>query len=303
MSPMAGRLRKYVADRIKTLYEWANDLTWGIPGIVRDAIQHFDEADAAEATASVAYYALFSLFPILLVLVTAGSFVLESDQVQQWVLDFVLVAFPVAQRLIERNIEGILQLRGTVGIVALVSLLWSASSVLTVLARNINRAWPEAKPRGYMERRLLALGMVGGLAVLLFLSAVLNALLDVLARFRVPLGVGFLLNETSWWTVLLGVMPRLFAFVALMGLYRWVPNTKVRWSEAFCGALVATPAGEIATSGFAWYLGSGIPRYELVYGSLGTVVAMMLWIYIGVWITLFGAHIVAAVARHSERDA
>jgi membrane protein len=187
--------------------------------------------------------------------------------------------------------------------VALVSLLWSASGVLTVLARNINRAWPEARPRGYVERRLLAVSMVGGLAVLLFLSAVLNTLLDILARFRVPLGGGFLLNETSWWTVLLSTMPRLFAFTALMGLYRWVPNTKVRWSEAFLGALVAMPAGEIATNGFAWYLGSGIPRYELVYGSLGTVVALMLWIYIGVWVTLFGAHLSAAVARHSERDA
>ena len=56
--------------------------------------------------------------------------------------------------------------------------------------------------------------------------------------------------------------------------------------------------GEIATDGFSWYLSSGIVRYELVYGSLGTVVALMLWIYIGVLITLFGAHLSAAVARH-----
>jgi membrane protein len=83
-----------------------------------------------------------------------------------------------------------------------------------------------------------------------------------------------------------------------MGMYRWVPNTRVKWSEAFWGALVATPAGEIATDAFSWYLSTGIVRYELVYGSLGTVVVLMLRIYIGALITLFGAHLSAAVARH-----
>ena len=109
------------------------------------------------------------------------------------------------------------------------------------------------------------------------------------------------MNETPLWTTFLGSAPRLLVFFALWGLYRWMPNTKVRWSEAFWGALVATPAGEIATDGFSWYLSSGIVHYELVYGSLGTVVALMLWIYIGFTITLFGAHLSAAVARHKRR--
>jgi membrane protein len=95
----------------------------------------------------------------------------------------------------------------------------------------------------------------------------------------------------------LGVIPRLLVFLALLGLYRWVPNTQVRWTEAFWGALIATPAGEIVTNGFAWYLSTGLARFELVYGSLGTVVVLMLWIYIDALVVLFGAHISAAGAR------
>ena len=63
---------------------------------------------------------------------------------------------------------------------------------------------------------------------------------------------------------------------------------------------MATLAGEIATNGFTWYLSSGIVQYELVYGSLGAIVALMLWIYIGALIILFGAHLGAAIARHAE---
>ena len=223
---------------------------------------------------------------------------LQSEQVQQWVLGIVADIFPVAEGLIERNIQGVLARRGTVGFIALISLVWSATSVLTILVRNINRAWPKAEPRNFLQDRLTALAMISGLAVLLVISSISNTVLNVLARFSVPIGGGLSMDETPLWTTLLTIVPRTFVFFALLGLYRWVPNTKVKWSEAFWGALVAIPAGEIATDGFSWYLSSGIVQYELVYGSLGTVVALMLWIYIGALIVLFGAHLTAAVTRH-----
>jgi membrane protein len=174
--------------------------------------------------------------------------------------------------------------------------------VLTILARNINRAWPKAEIRSFVEDRLMALGMVTGLMVLLVISSVSSTTFNVLARFSVPIGGGVSMNETPWWTTLLSTVPRLFVFLALLGLYHWVPNAEVKWSEAFWGALVATPAGEIATNGFSWYLSTGIVQYELVYGSLGTVAALMLWIYIGVLIILFGAHLTAAVTRHRHKN-
>ena len=297
---MKANPEKNLPDQVRTLYQRVDGLTGGALGIVAEAVHHFGDVRASQATASIAYYAVFSLFPLLIVLISAGSYVLERDQVQQRVLDLAARAFPVAQPLIERNIQRVLELRGTIGVVALIGLLWSGTGVLTVLAHNINLAWPEAKIRNFLERRLVALGMVGGLAVLLALSSIARTVLDVLARLSVPLGGGLTIYETPLWTILSGVIPRLFAFLALLGLYKWVPNTTVRWWAAFWGALVAMLAGEIATRGFTWYLSSGIVQYELVYGSLGAIVALMLWIYIGGWITLFGAHLSAAVARRGD---
>ena len=48
---------------------------------------------------------------------------------------------------------------------------------------------------------------------------------------------------------------------------------------------------------------AGLARYSLVYGSMGTVVALMFWLYLSAWITFFGAHLAAAVADHTERAA
>ncbi|MCP4538656.1 MAG: YihY/virulence factor BrkB family protein [Chloroflexi bacterium] len=298
---MIDNLRKKLRSKSEAIYNLVNRLTGGISGIVYDAIRQFGNASAAESAASITFYAIFSLFPFLLALIVGGSFVLQSEQVQQQVLDIMAQAFPVAERLIERNIQGVLGRRGTVGFIALISLVWSATGVLMALARSINRAWPEAKLRNFVQDRLIALGMVTGLAVLLAISSISSTVFNILARFSVPVGGGVSMGEISWWTTLLTTVPRLFVFLALLGLYRWVPNAKVKWSEAFWGALVATPAGEIATNGFSWYISSGIVQYELVYGSLGTVVALMLWIYIGAVIALFGAHLTAAITRHRLR--
>ena len=301
---MMNKVRASFSGELKKFYDRANRLTGGVLGIIRTAAQHFREVRAVEAAASIAFFAVFSLFPLLLALIVAGSFVLEIEQVQRWVLDMTAEILPVAERLIERNIRGILEKRGAVGVVALLGLVWSATGVLTVLARNINLAWPEAELRNFVEDRLVALGMVTGLAVLLVISLVSSTVFSVLARFRIPIGGGLSVNETPVWTTLLRVIPRLLVFFALLGLYRWVPNTHVRWTDAFWGALMATPAGEIVTNGFTWYLSTGLVQYELVYGSLGTVVVLMLWIYIGTLTVLFGAHLSAAVARfHRNRAA
>jgi membrane protein len=98
-------------------------------------------------------------------------------------------------------------------------------------------------------------------------------------------------------------VPWMFAFLTFLGLYRWVPEAKVQWSAAFWGALVASIAWEVAKRGIVWYLSSGLARYRLVYGSLATVVVLMLWIYVSAWIALFGAHLSAAVvdSNSSER--
>ncbi len=290
---------RILKDGLRPIYRRVNHLSGGSLGILRIAFQRFNEARAPEAAAGMAYYALFSLFPLLLALVAAGSFVLKRDQVYQELIGVVPEAFPISRELIERNIKRVLELRGTVGIVGLIGLLWSGMGVFTALAHNINRAWPYAEPRSFLRRRLVALGMIGTLAVLLILSLLSTSVLNLLPQLQVPLWDRLTIYETLLWAALSNLIPWLFAFLLFLALYRWVPNTEVKWRAAFWGALVAALAWKIAANILAWYISSGLARYELVYGSLGAVVALMLWIYLSSWITLFGAHLSAAVARHA----
>jgi membrane protein len=69
---------------------------------------------------------------------------------------------------------------------------------------------------------------------------------------------------------------------------------------SFWGALTASIAWKAVTAGFSWYLRSGLGRYQLVYGSLGTIVALLFLIFIISMITLFGAHLCAAIDHKKE---
>jgi membrane protein len=89
-------------------------------------------------------------------------------------------------------------------------------------------------------------------------------------------------------------------FITLFFLYYWIPKTKVQWREALWGALVASLASEIVTTGFTWYLGSGLSNYNMVYGPLGAIVALLTWIYVLSLIILFGAHLGAAIAQQNR---
>lgn len=295
-----------MADQVKTwfqsLYTQANEWSGGTLQILQDAFKRFGETRATQAAASLAYYIFFSLFPLLLVLISLTSSVLQSDQAQQRTISFIQDAVPVSQQLLEQNIDRVLDLRGTVGIIGLVSLLWSASGAFTILSQNINRAWETSETRNFLEKRLVGLGMIGAIFVLLLLSLASTTLVNLLPQLTTPLQE-FGINSRHLWGLAARLISWLFTFGMFLALYRWVPNTKVSWRAAAWGAVVAGIGWELAKAGFAWYLRSGLVQYELVYGSLGTVVALLFWIYLSGNVALLGAHLTAAVdAAHADNE-
>lgn len=283
-----------------TVYRRADRLSGGWVGTLRRAGESFGETRAAQAAAGMAYYAIFSLFPLLLVLVSATGYFVADERARREAVALVTEVIPVSRELIERNVEQVFELRGPVGIVGLVGLLWSATGVFAVLAHNVNRAWSEAELRGFLKIRLVGLAMVGVLLILLVFSLASNPLLNLIPRLHVPFLGG--VSETILWDIISRVVSFLFTFLLFLTLYRWVPNTKVGWRAAVGGAVLATVGWEAVKAVFLWVIGSGIVQYELVYGSLGAVVALMVWIYLGSWITLFGAHFSAALAGSVSRE-
>ena len=286
--------------RAKTGYHLANTLSKGVLGILVRTVHTFIEENAAEAATSIAYYTLFSLFPLLVFLITIASFFLERGDVVEKVLEIIATALPPAEPLVAQNIERLLAQRNAMSIIAAIGLLWAATGVFAGLTRNINKAWHTAKPSNFFHGRLVGLIIIIILAALLILSIASTTLFQLLPQvdFNGPLWDEITLYETTTWQLATKLIPWFFTFVMCVGLYRWIPNTKVGWTEASIGAAVAATAAEATKAGFTWFLSSGLARYDLIYGSLGTIIVLMLSIYFIALILLLCAHLSASISYY-----
>lgn len=287
-----------ISDRIKELYQRADRISGNRLDILKDAIGTFTITRASQASASLAYYVIFSLFPLLLVLISAGSFFLDSEQVYLKATQLVRQTFPATSyEWIVENLHNVLRQRGTVGVLGLATLLWAASGGFISLAYNINLAWLEAPQRNFFQRRLIGLQMIAGLSVLFFLTLIIDSIIGILHLLNLPFTD--ILNLDIWrWSS--GLFSWLVYFLLFFVLYDWVPTVNVSLQAAFWGALTASVAWKVATALFTWYVRSGLGRYELIYGSVGTLVAFLFLVYILAMITLFGAHLTSAIDRRMK---
>lgn len=288
---------KESVERLKRIYRRLNKLTGGILGIVRRAFEGFSEQRGSEAAASLAYYAFFSIFPMLLVFIVIGSFFIDRSLVQSRLLEILQGVIPGAREVVVENIDRVLELRGTVTFIALISLIWSATSVFNILAININRAFPKAGSLNFLTGRLRGFLMFLGLGLLMLLSFASSTLIGLVPSINIPLN-GKALHETVLWRIVALSVPILLNMLLFWGIYHLVPTTGVSRRASLIGGLIAGIAWQLLNRGFTWYLSSGLSKYRLVYGSLGTVVALLFWIYLTALILLIGAHLTASIHQH-----
>lgn len=283
-----------ISQRIKDLYQRADRISGNRFNILKDAIETFKVTRANQASASLAYFIIFSLFPLLLVLISAGGFILDSEQVYLKVSQLVRQNIPASYEWIDENLRSILDQRSAVGVIGLITLTWAASGGFMSLAYNINLAWLEAPQRNFFQGRLIALQMTAGLSGLFLLSLMLDSILNLLHIFNVPF-VSFL--DVFLWKWFSNIFSWLIIFLLFSVLYYWIPTVNVTRSAALWGALMASLAWKSATTLFSWYVRSGLGRYEVIYGSVGALVAFLFLVYMLATVALFGAHIASAIDR------
>lgn len=280
---------------------FAGHLIARVPQSLRRAVRSFDDQRGAEAAAALAYYAFLSLFPLLVFLVAAGSLLLEREDVYNQLRILLSDIFPLPSTLLASNLDQILRLSAPVGVIALITLLWSGVGFFSALSFNLTRAWPDARLRNVLGHRVTGLKMALILLLLFIVSVVLSVGTSLLPRVPLILPTVDSLIRSQQWPWLSNLVPWFASFILFLALYKWVPNTRVRWRAALIGALVASIAWQIVTEGFSWYLASGLANYEVIYGSLGGVVAVLFWVYLSNMIAIFCAHLTAAIDQTSAR--
>ena len=272
-----------------------NDVLYTIPAppvlrslatMVFRVFRNFNRDDGSHMAAGVAYYAIFSLFPLTLATIAiAGTFVSAGD-VQERVLTFLEEQVGVgSEEVIRSNVEGLVNARGALGVVALIALLWSGRAVFGAVHRVLNRAWRVTDRPHFLLYQLGQVAAAGTIAIA-FMSAVTIGTVGRAAARETDELFGVNLP----WETLFTVLPLAVSTAVFLVLYRFVPDTKVRWRDAIPAAIFASVMFELAKTGFAFYL-ANLSSLDLVYGSVTTVVVLMLFLYVVAMVLVLGAEL------------
>ncbi|MEK6588231.1 MAG: YihY/virulence factor BrkB family protein [Chloroflexota bacterium] len=258
---------------------------WRVMKAIADGLSRHE---APMRSAALAYQGIFSLFPLLLFLVFLGSQVLSGPEVRSALEEFLLEAVPTegTRDFIEEVVGQTLANRGSIGLIGGLGLLWTASSLINSMEVSLNVIWNVPR-RPAWRRRAIALAAIVIVGTLFILSIVLSAL---------PV-LPFLDRSNPLWAVLdvgFGVAVEILLFFVI---YWGLPNTTVSKMAALTGAVLAGVFWEIAQLGFRFYLTSGLASLGAVYGTLATVVGLILWAFLTGMILYIGAELSASLQR------
>lgn len=267
--------------------------------IAKVSVDRAMAADIFQAAASISYYTLFAIIPFLLIVLSISTMLAESAEVQAEIVGFFLALIPkMSQKLIETNLERILELRGTVRIIGLLVFLWGATGMFTTLIVNFDRAGNLKPHRFSYIQHLKGILIMAGLALLLPVFFMAKGMIQLVLQFDLP-RLQFV-SEINPYLYLL--LPYLIMFLVLSGLYRWGPAHTISWGSAVISSMVITLIMRATSAGFTWYLARGVSKYNVLYGSLGAVLVLLFWLFLIMSILLYGAHLGTVIERHRRNE-
>jgi membrane protein len=249
--------------------------------------------EAPRDAAGISYFTIMALFPAILVIIAVVDLFLGRMEWHSTVVENIVDLFPGSNQFVRSNLAEITT-PSTAGIVScVVVVLWAASWIFSFIESSINRAWDIPNQRTFWESRLRTIALLALGSVSLLGSAGLTTFVSA-ARARAATHIN--LGDSAaaadfigwfWYVVLLGagVLVAVFVFAVT---YKWTPHCKVFWRDAFASAIVAAIMWEIA--GYIFVKVVPLFDYQQVYGRMGTVIALLAWVYTSNMILLFGAN-------------
>ncbi len=264
--------------------------------LLRETYKNFTKHRTTFLAAALSFYGFLSLFPLILFIVSILGFFLQSARVQSEIFKFVSQNLPIVGELVKRNVQAVVSGRESIGVIGLLGLLWTGSAIFAAIEHALNIVWEAPVPRHILKHKILALLLIIGGALLVLASVFMTSFASSLRYFALYLFPGKQESFALLWSTITGAASGCIGTLTFFLIYRIIPNVPIRARDVWRGALVAGVGWEISKYIFSWYLRS-LARYELLYGTLSVVIALLVLIYISALILLLGAELNFAYAE------
>lgn len=263
----------------------------------------WDKDDCPGMAASLSYFALFSLFPMLLVLLSIlGAWISpDSEAFQQMQIAVQRFLPPEVHDLVKSTVISLNQNSVGAGMIGFGLLLWAASAVFAILRNSVNRIWRSPNrvsqvgslPKMvlfFIVNKLFSFVLVLGTALVL-LSALLSsiaikAILKLVTTFQATFSF-IRVDELQLNRGLQIASSFLILSITICILFKILPSSSVNWGDIWLGALLTA----MLLVGLQQLVSNSvisIGSHFLSYGAVGSVMILLLWIFLTCQIFLFG---------------
>jgi len=263
--------------------------------------KEIDQLTMFNRAASLAFNFMLAFFPATIFLFTLIPYV-PIKNFQGQLLSLLSTVLPYnAYMAFQNTIEDIVRHHnGKLLSIGFITALYFATNGITILMRDFNKSSLMAEKRSWLKRRLIAIAltivisfslliaitvMTGGEAIIGYLKSHI----DSKGHFWVVI-IAF-----SRWVIVIAVF-----FFSISLLYRYGPANKIKWKFLNTGSIMATTLAVLTTMGFNYYI-NNFSSYNKVYGSIGTLIILMIWIQLNALILLIGFELNASI-DYSKRN-
>ncbi len=275
-------------------------LTWkGIGSVLQQAFQGFSNDKVAKLSGSLAYFTVFSIGPMLMVIIFLADLFYGREAIEGTIyLQIEGFVGPAAAGQIQDIIKNA-SLSGksnVTAVIGFVTLLIGATGVFAEIQDTINYIWNlKPKPKKnwlkMLVNRVLSFSVVISLGFLLLVSLIITAVIESLSGRlsqvfpQVTVTLVYIINLL----ITFGITTLLFAII-----FKVLPDARIKWRDVFTGAVVTALLFMIGKFAITFYIGSS--NIGSAYGTAGSFVIILLWIYYSSIILYFGAEFTKAYA-------
>ena len=264
----------------------------GVWGLVKGAGSCFIENRVLKLSAALAYYTVFSLGPMIIVIIFLADFFYGRQAIEGSIYGQIsgLVGHEAAVQVQEtiRN-STLSNTHNIAAIIGFATLLVGATSVFAEIQDSINMIWGlKAKPKkGWLKmliNRLLSFSIVVSLGFLLLVSLVINGLLEgLMGKLKE------LFPELT--VVVVYVINLIITFVVttlLFGIiFKVLPDARIKWKDVLVGSMATAGLFMLGKFAITFYIGNS--NISSIYGTAGSLVVLLVWVYYSAVILYFGA--------------
>jgi len=286
-----------------SLIEWSKKMNF--PGfdrlplyyVVSFFIRAIQKEEITMRASSLAFNYLMAIFPALIFLFTLIPYI-PIENFQDEIFKLLQEVLPYnAFEATKSTIEDILkqQRSGLLSLGFVLSLYYSTNGIIAMMTA-FNNSYSSAETRSEWQKRLIALGLIVILSTMVF--AAVSLIIFGGTAINMLVEYGWLKGSLTITLIQIGVWLIIFLlfFFAYSFLYYYGPSKRMKYRFISAGSTLATLLTIISSLGFAYFV-NNFGQYNKLYGSIGTLIVVMLWLYITSLVLLIGFELNASISR------